>query len=322
VEPATETGFPAGRDAAGGAPHVANLSRVYSQETWRVYDLLDRSLDPRGPDWLLDRAGQLLASGSTLLDFGCRDAYHLIRLVHDNDVTAVGVEPVAIHVEQARAAVTEARLDQRIQIVHGTMEDCTLPDGHFDLVWCRDVLEQVDPLVPALRQVARVLRPDGHMLVYTTVTTDLLEPGEAAMLSRHLGNVAANLTERALATAFDAAGLAIDDRDVIGSEWHEYLEERTQPISRTLLRLSRLRRQQEQITTHHGEDIYHHIEANLHWEVFLLLGKLCPIFYLLRPVTTVAGRERRPAQADNSPALGQSTASEPDPPDVLSGRWT
>jgi hypothetical protein len=53
-----------------------------------------------------------------------------------------------------------------------------------------------------------------------------------------------------------------------------------------LLRLSRLRRQRESITANHGEDIYRHIEANLHWEVFLLLGKLRPIVYLLRPATT------------------------------------
>jgi hypothetical protein len=60
-------------------------------------------------------------------------------------------------------------------------------------------------------------------------------------------------------------------------------EGRTRPVSR---RLSRLRRQRESITTGHGEDIYRYIEANLHSEVFLLLGKRCPIFYQLRPATT------------------------------------
>jgi SAM-dependent methyltransferase len=287
---ARRTGGHAGRAAASGTPHAANLSRVYSNETWSVYDQLDRSLEPRGPDWLIDRAGQLLAPGSVLLDFGCRDAHHLIRLVRDNDITAVGIEPVAIHVERARTAVADAGFERRIQIVHGTMEDCASPDGHFNLVWCRDVLAQVDPLVPALRQAARVLRADGHMLVYTTVATDLLEPGEAAMLSWHLGNVSPNLSEGTVEAAFHTAKMAIVDKEVIGSEWHEYLEERTQPISRTLLRLSRLRRQREAITTSHGDDIYRHIEANLHWEVFLLLGKLRPIVYLLRPGAMKPGR--------------------------------
>lgn len=264
------------------ASHLANLSRVYSNETWNVYDLLDRSLAPRGPDWLLDRAGALLTRGSRLLDFGCRDAHHLVRLVRDNDVEAWGVEPVATHVERARAAVAEANLAKRIHIVHGTMEDCPLPGDHFDLIWCRDVLEQVDQLVPALRQAARVLRPDGYLLAYTTVATDLLEPGDVAMLSSHLGNVAPNLDERTVEAAFTSAGLRIEERDVIGSEWQEYSEECTQPASRALLRLSRLRRQRDPIVAEHGEDIYRHVQANLHWDVYLLLGKLRSIVYLLR----------------------------------------
>jgi hypothetical protein len=61
--------------------HLARLSRVYSDETWSLYKLLDRSLDPRGPDWLHTRAGEYLTPGSVVLDAGCRDGAHLIRLV-------------------------------------------------------------------------------------------------------------------------------------------------------------------------------------------------------------------------------------------------
>lgn len=262
--------------------HLTRLSRVYSEETWSVYALLDRSLDPRGSDWLHTRAGEHLTPGALVLDAGCRDGAHLIRLVQAHDVAGVGVEPVAIHVARARAAVAAAGLEERIQIVHGTMEDCAYPEGYFDFVWCRDVLEQVEPLIPALQATARALKPDGRMLVYTTVVTDLLEPGEAAMLRRHMGNVARNLVERNIEAAFDAAGLTIEEKDVIGTEWREYAEERTQPVSAALLRLARLRRQRESVIASHSEDIYHHVEANLHWEVFELLGKLRSIVYLLQ----------------------------------------
>jgi hypothetical protein len=40
-------------------------------------------------------------------------------------------------------------------------------------------------------------------------------------------------------------GLAIDAMRVVGTEWREFAEERTQPASRALLRLSRLRRQRD-----------------------------------------------------------------------------
>ncbi len=121
------------------------------------------------------------------------------------------------------------------------------------------------------------------MLVYTTVATDLLEAGEAAMLSQHMGNVDANLAETHLESAFGQAGFVIEEKDVIGTEWREYAEERTQPVSKALLRLARLRRQRESIIASHGKDIYEHVEANLHWEAFQLLGKLRSIVYVLGP---------------------------------------
>jgi hypothetical protein len=34
-----------------------------------------------------------------------------------------------------------------------------------------------------------------------------------------------------------------------------------------------------------GQEIYDHVEANLHYEVFLLLGKLEPVIHVLRTAT-------------------------------------
>jgi ubiquinone/menaquinone biosynthesis C-methylase UbiE len=257
------------------------LSRVYSEETWRVYDRLDESLAPRGPDMLYDLAGQYLEPGSKVLDAGCRDAAHLIRLVSLYDVTGVGVDPVEVHIDRARVAVEAANAQKSVEVFVGVMHDLPFPDGHFDFVWCRDVVEQVDDLEGGLRETARVLSPDGHVLVYTTFATERLSPQEAELLNRHLGNVPGNLVERNVEDAFAAAGLTIERKDVVGTEWREYLEERIRPASRALLRLSRLRRQREDLIAQMGRDIYEHVEANLHWEVFQFLGKLVPTVYVL-----------------------------------------
>jgi hypothetical protein len=68
----------------------------------------------------------------------------------------------------------------------------------------------------------------------------------------------------------------------VATEWREYAEERMRPASRALLQLARLRRQRDAIVADHGEDIYRHVEANLHWEVFQFLGKLLPVVFVLR----------------------------------------
>jgi SAM-dependent methyltransferase len=261
---------------------AGNLGRVDGPETWAVYELLDRSLEPRGPDSLHDLAAEYVRPGATILDAGCRDAAHLIRLVQAHDASGVGVDPVALHIERAREAVAAAGLGNRIELVHGTIEELAYPDGHFDFVWCRDVVEGVEDLAGAMRTFARLLGAGGRILIYTVFATDLLEPNEAAILNRSLGNVAANLDVAYMERSFAEADLAIERKEVIGTEWREYQEERTQPASRALLRLARLRRQRDTIVAAHGQEIYDHVQATQHWEPLQLLGKLEPVVYVLR----------------------------------------
>ncbi|MGH3053531.1 MAG: hypothetical protein ACRDL7_00960 [Gaiellaceae bacterium] len=93
--------------------------------------------------------------------------------------------------------------------------------------------------------------------------------------------VAANLVQENVERAFGRAGLVVVAKDDIGTEWREYAEERSQPASEALLRLARLRRQHDEIVERAGEDIYGHIESNLHWLVYQFLGKLLPTIYVL-----------------------------------------
>jgi ubiquinone/menaquinone biosynthesis C-methylase UbiE len=265
--------------------HLRAVSRVYGPETWDVYDLLDHSLDPRGPEVMLALATERLTPASVVLDAGCRDASHLIQLVQTTGASGVGIDPLGRFVERAREAVAEASLDARIQIVQGVMQEIAWPDGSFDLVWCRDVIEIVEALEPAIAEVARVLQPGGQLVVFTVFTTDRLEPKEAALLAQNLAVVPANLVEGTVEAAFSRAGLAVTRKEVIGTEWREYAEERTSPVSRDLLRLARLRRQRDRIIQTAGEEIYRHIESNLHWAVFQFLGKLLPTIYVLRKTT-------------------------------------
>ena len=74
----------------------------------------------------------------------------------------------------------------------------------------------------------------------------------------------------------------IERKDVIGTEWREYEEERTQPVSEALLRLARLRRRRLEVIAKHGQEMYDLMQASLSWLPFQLLGKLKPIVYILK----------------------------------------
>jgi ubiquinone/menaquinone biosynthesis C-methylase UbiE len=263
--------------------HLRAVSRVYGPETWDVYDLLDRSLDPRGPEAMLTLATERLTPASAVLDVGCRDASHLIELVRATGASGLGIDPLERFVARAREAVAEAGLDDGIRVVQAAMEDIPSADESFDLVWCRDVIQIVVGLGRGLAEVVRVLRPGGHVIVFTVFATERLEPKERALLlAQNLALVPENLVAENVEAAFSRAGLEVVLEDVIGTEWREWAEERTQPVSRDLLRLARLRRRRGDVIDAAGEEIYRHIESNLHWLVYQFLGKLVPTIYVLQ----------------------------------------
>jgi hypothetical protein len=162
------------------------------------------------------------------------------------------------------------------------LHDVPASDHGIDFVWCRDVLVQVDDLVGGLLGLHRVMSPDARLLVYSCFATDRLDGVDLDMMRRHLGWLEPNVRRDSMEEAFAAAGFDIDHVEEVGTEWREHAEERTQPASRAVLRLARLRRQRGEIVAWRGQEIYDHIEANLHYEVFLFLGKLEPVIHVLR----------------------------------------
>jgi tRNA G46 methylase TrmB len=269
-----------------GPQNLDRMTTVYGPTTWDVYARLDKSLDPRGHDQLYELAAEHIEGGDTILDVGCRDGTQLIELARRHPtITAIGIEPVAVHVERARTALTAAAdVADRITIHEGVMHDIPASDQGIDFAWCREVLVQVDDVVTGLRELHRAMARDARLLTYNSFATDRLDGADLAMMRRHLGWIERNMRRRDMERAFEEAGFAIERVEEIGTEWREYAEERARPTSTSLLRLSRLRRQRDEIVAWRGQEIYDHIEANLHHEVFMFMGKLEPVVHVLRSV--------------------------------------
>src|SRR5262245_33924536 len=261
------------------------MSTAYGPTTWDVYDRLDKSLDPRGPDTLYDMAADYISDGDKVLDVGSRNGEQLIELARRHPtITGVGIEPVRAHVDQAIEALRKAPVDisRRIAVHQGIMQHLPLDDSGADFVWCRDVLVQVDDLVNGLTEVRRVMAPRARFLVYSSFATDRLAGADLEMMRRHLGWLEGQVRRKDMEHAYTQAGLVIERTEEIGTEWREYVDERTQSSTTALLRLSRLRRQRDEIVAWRGQEIYDHIEANLHYETFIMLGKFEPVVQVLR----------------------------------------
>lgn len=257
-------------------PTVQELYELWAGDS-KLREELDRSLEPRGAEWLFDLlAGLGPKPGERLLDVGARDAKHAIRLERDHDLRVTALDPLPLHCDLARQAIAEAGAD--VEVVEGAAEELPFPDSAFEWIWCRDVLSHLD-VERALAEFARVLVPGGSAVVYVTVPTERLEPREAAELA---DAVALSLRSAAeIESAAAAAGLSERRVEHLGTEWRErMLEDGDWDARADLLRLARLRRNREELAAEHGGAAVDAAWGGLAWGVYQVLGKLAPTVYV------------------------------------------
>jgi len=125
------------------------------------------------PLYVLEREGRVLTferhlrpierlvgpgRGRRLLDVGCHIGVFLeIAAAHGWE--AWGVEP-------SRWAVGVAR-SRGLRVVEGTLREAAFPDAWFDVVTMWDVIEHLTDPLGELREVHRILKPGGWMVIHT-----------------------------------------------------------------------------------------------------------------------------------------------------------
>lgn len=110
-----------------------------------------------------------LAGCKTILDVGCGNGryLHALRDYAEPDTMIVGMD---FSLNMLRRAKTQLR-DDAIGLARAELPRLPLPDSYFDAVVCGWVLEHmVDPR-PSLRELGRVARPGGKILLMVTEDT-------------------------------------------------------------------------------------------------------------------------------------------------------
>jgi ubiquinone/menaquinone biosynthesis C-methylase UbiE len=263
------------------------IQRLYG-EIWAMGspefdEVLVRSLSPSGMERLLDLFAEAgVKAGDRVLDVGCRDASWAVDLVRRFGCHVLAIDPVPVHMEWARKCIEEAGLEERITARLGQIEAIPAEDGAIDIVWSRDMLNHVD-LPAGLRECARVLRPGGRMFIYITLAGEFIEPAELNRLCAAQAIVPENMSSTYLEQTATEAGFHILRREVIGSEWQEAALEREsgKAAVEALLHLSRMRRLEEDLVRRFGRERYEATYTGDLWIIYILLGKLSPMVYIL-----------------------------------------
>lgn len=99
-----------------------------------------------------------------VLDIGCGKGYDLRRIgeMLGPKARLVGVDSLGRQIDAAKSQVGD---DPRFELqVADVSEGLTFVDGEFDLVYSRDLLECIPDKDALIREVHRVLRPDGQVV--------------------------------------------------------------------------------------------------------------------------------------------------------------
>ena len=124
-----------------------------------VYDLLARGAE-KGE--LGERRHELVAElEGEVLEIGAGTGFNLPH--YERASRVVAVEPNASMAKQLRKRAAEAAVPVELRI--GSAESLPFADGTFDTAVITFVLCSVDDPAAALRDVRRVLRPDGRLVI-------------------------------------------------------------------------------------------------------------------------------------------------------------
>ena len=152
---------------------------------------------------------------AAFLDAGCGDGRYIAALAGELPDRRAGVDISERILETARQRVTA---DFR----QGNLEAIPFADGEFDLVLCSQAIEHVLDADAAVAELARVLRPDGTLIISTDnsrnyVTKTINAPRTAAVRVLRLrgarGRIvspAVSYTHRGFRALLERGGFAVE----------------------------------------------------------------------------------------------------------------
>jgi ubiquinone/menaquinone biosynthesis C-methylase UbiE len=104
------------------------------------------------------------AASPTILDLGAGTGRFAARFAVSFDATVIGVEPSA----GMLAVAAHGKRPKNLIYVAGTAERIPLADASCDLAWMSQVWHHVRDHRACAKDLQRVVRPGGHVLVRTT----------------------------------------------------------------------------------------------------------------------------------------------------------
>lgn len=178
------------------ANHKVNVKEYYESEAEdynREFYLEDKKYAPLRyrHNYILKMVEALdLPAKAKILDVGCGPGEMIVDLIKaDRELHGIDIAQEMIDIANNRLAKQLKGRKNKIELSVGDIENLNYPAGYFDLVICSGIVEYLEGDENWLREVSKVLVPNGYVIVNVTNkhsikkwTTGILEPLKSSKL--------------------------------------------------------------------------------------------------------------------------------------------
>jgi len=134
-----------------------NELKEFYDESYHQFQLED-SLKNLKNEKIIQIISDLIGTGGKFLDIGCSTGHFLNTAKEYFDVLGI---------ELAEWSANFARKTYNIEILNSTLENCHLQSSSFDVVTFFEVIEHLHDPLTFLKEVNRILKPDGILALST-----------------------------------------------------------------------------------------------------------------------------------------------------------
>ena len=202
-------------------------AEISSEDVQAFIDSRTREQPGRLEDEFASRALALGVESGIVLDVGTRVGLIALKIVwHNENLVAMGLDTSGPLIERARETATAWELNERAVFQVGDPRNMRLKSAYFDLVVSDCSLHRFDTVVGVLREVGRVLKPKGAVLIRDYSRPNRLKMiGKIQQHTERLGDAMRFQVERAIQSAYTSdeirqavaeaglTGVLVDDSD-------------------------------------------------------------------------------------------------------------
>ena len=129
----------------------------------KLHTILQAEIDPafaKRSQLILEAIDQ--KQPTTILDAGCGRGFYVHAFTYFNSLKEIcGIDVMDKYLTVAKKHIT----DKRVHLQNASIYKLPYPDNHFDVVVSSEVMEHLEDDVKALKELKRVLKKDGIILI-------------------------------------------------------------------------------------------------------------------------------------------------------------